>query len=33
MSIGQIIVLGITLVLVVTTYMDNKKDKKHKSTH
>ena len=33
MSIGQIVVLGITLVLVVMTYMDDKKDKKHKPTH
>ena len=28
MSIGQIVVLGITLVLVVMTYLDDKKDKK-----
>ncbi len=33
MSIGQIVVLSITLVLVVMTYMDDKKDKRQKPTH
>lgn len=33
MRIGQMIVLSITLVLVVMTYFDDKKDKKHKPIH